>query len=229
MRQVYRIDLTNSYYLRGHIHAPGQHGIEGKLTDVSACGASLVFLTPADPGLEKDEEVELGFQVKGSDGELLTTAVVRSKNVGEALVRYGFEFLDYGGFDDKVPYVLRAVFNRRRAPRVKPEESVPVAIAGDAQAEGQLVDVSTSGIAVEVPFHLAAAIDIGQRLELTLTFPGQRAAVMLAGVVRDRRMAGPAIHLGVEYDEKAPGYGSASQLIEDFVSTRELETGFVPQ
>lgn len=235
MRQVYRIDLTNTYYLRGTLHAVGRKGIEGKLVDVSAQGAGLVFLERADPLLYEGGQVELGFRIDGQEGEFRTLAAVKSRSAKRHFVRYGFEFLDFDAYDPKVPFLLRAVFNRRRAPRVQPEETVTVTLApsdGDGEGEpmdGRLVDLSTNGLAVELPFHAVEAFREGDEKRVTFTVPGTEEPTTVAAVVRGRRLAGPCVHVGLEYEPEDDGtFRAFLSAIEDYVSTREVDAGCVP-
>lgn len=230
MRQVYRIDLSDSYYLRGRMYLPGMPGVEGKLLDVSAHGASLVFLNGSDPKLRADEEVEVGFQVSGAEGELRAKAVVRSCARRESYVRYGFEFVDYANFGERVPLVLRAIFNRRRSPRVKPTTPVGVQVTGGrAEVESQLVDVSTTGMAVELPFHAVESFACGETVRLGLTLPEHATAIGLEATVRARRLVGPVVHLGLEFSQTGGREREAAlEAIEDFVAKSETSTDCVP-
>lgn len=230
MRQVYRIDLTNSYYLRGVLRAKGSDEVEGKLVDISSRGAALVFHSSVDPRLVVGDEVELAFCVPGSSAELRTTANVRVVAKPEDFVRYGFEFGDFKNFDGKIPPILRAVFNRRRAPRVTPEATVVVGIATvNTSIEGKLVDLSVCGLSVEIPFHAAGGFDCGTGVELSFTFPARQQAVRIAGTVRDRRLVGPTIHLGIEYDAQTTvNLADNMGLIEDYVASREMSPDYIP-
>ncbi len=228
MRHVYRIDLSNSYYLRGVLLAKGNGEVEGRLVDISSLGASLVFYAGVDPELAVGKEVKLSFRVPGSPKELETSATVRAIAKSDGFIRYGFQFDDFENFND-IPLVLRAVFNRRRAPRVTPEDPATARISGDkGSVDGKLVDFSVCGLCVEIPFHTVGAFDCGAGVELSFSLPGGSEPVRIKGSVRDRRLVGPAIHLGIEYQEDAATDARSMEAIEDYVASREMSPDYVP-
>jgi hypothetical protein len=228
MRQVYRIDLTGSYHLRGVLRCPAFPEVEGKLTDISSTGAGLVFLANRDPKLTLGDELELIFCAP-TGGEVETLAIVRSFVDRGDFVRYGFEFADPEELDARVPLLLRAMFNRRRAPRVTPEESVEVELTHESGAvSGSLVEVSTVGAAFEIPFSCVEAFERGAVIQCEFSLPTCARALSLAAVVRSFRLVGPVVHLGVEFDvERTEEFDDVFSELQDFIASREIMSPFV--
>lgn len=227
MRDVYRIDLSGSFHLRGALRCEGQAGLEGRLTDISSRGAALAFWTQRDPKLAEDTEIDLLFAAPNGTHITAPARVVHSTPC-EGFVRYGFEFLDAEELDRRVPILMRAMFNRRRSPRVKPAEPIDVELeSGDQNVTCRLVDVSTSGMALELSFSQAGELDRGAHVGLEFTVPTSTSPVRVAGVVRGRRLVGPNVHLGVEFEtEESVAQQQAVDALQDFVASREVDTHF---
>lgn len=230
MRQVYRIELTGTFHMRGLLRLSEGVGVEGKLTDISAHGASLVFLSGSDPKLEIGYELAMVFS--GPNGLVIETeAAVRSRYAQDEYVRYGFEFLRREELQARIPYLMRAVFNRRRAPRVAPESPIEVTLEpeGAEPLKGSLADVSVSGAGIEVPFLAFEKVPIGRTLKASFALPGCEHPVRVVGTVRGHRTSGPSVHVGIEFEaDQTRDFPSQQAMLENYVSLREVETPFIP-
>jgi len=230
MRQVYRIELSGSFHLRGILRLEGDVGIEGRLADISTKGAALAFLPGSDPNLELDSELEMVFE--GPNGvQVETKAIVRSRFEGDSFIRYGFEFANIEELNKRIPILMRAVFNRRRSPRVQPD--TPVAVTLEAEGTdtitANLVNISVSGAAIEVPFTAFENYVDGGKVTTTLDLPEALKAVCLKGSIRGIRMQGPSVHLGIEFSEDTtPHWEEQVAQLENYVCSREVLSPYVP-
>lgn len=226
MRNTYRIDLSGTYYLRGFLRS-ADSTMEGRLLDISSTGVALVFVKEFDPMLAKGAVVCLAFHQPVSGLTVEADAKVMSCASRKGLVRYGFEFTDLAELEQTIPYMLRPVFNRRRSPRVAPEGRVDVRVTCDGGQELalSLVDVSTSGMAVEAAFHLAAGLVVGSTVQVALTLPGTSEELRMGATVRDQRLSGPSVHVGLELSEDRDP--AVTEAIQAFVAEREVDRGVI--
>lgn len=230
MRQVYRIELSGSFHLRGILRLSDELGVEGRLTDISTTGAALAFLPGSDPKLDLLTELEMNFE--GPNGvHVETKAIVRSRVEGEQYVRYGFEFSNLEELNQRIPILMRAVFNRRRSPRVVPESSVEVKLEAEdtVTVTAKLANISVSGAAIEVPFTSFENYSDGGEVTITFDLPESLKSVSLRGFIRGIRMQGPYVHLGVEYSEMlTPKFEEQITELENYISSREVLSPYVP-
>ena len=230
MRQVYRIELSGSFHLRGILRLPGDVGIEGRLADISTGGAALVFLPGSDPNLQLNSELEMVFE--GPNGvQVETLAIVRSRIERDDFVRYGFEFTNLEELNERIPILMRAVFNRRRSPRVQPD--VPVSVTLEAEGAdtitANLINLSVSGAAIEVPFTAFENYTDGGQVTTTIELPEALKGVCLQGSIRGIRMQGPSVHLGIEFSEDlTPQWEEQIAQLENYVCSREVLSPYVP-
>ena len=227
MRQVYRIDLTGSYHLKGLLRCEAMPNLEGKLMDISAKGVGLAFTSEADPRLLVGAGLELVFRAPNGT-ELKAAAVVRDYVDPGGFVRYGFEFEDPEELDKRIPILLRPIFNRRRAPRVKPEAPISVQIEhAESSTTAELVDISTIGASVTLPFGQAEAFDRDSEVSLSFLLPTCTTLLTIAGLVRGRRLVGPTVHVGIEFDSlRTEGLADVESALQDFVASREVSSTF---
>ena len=230
MRQVYRIELSGSFHLRGILRLAGNTGIEGRLADISTRGAALAFLPGSDPTLQLNSELEMIFE--GPNGvRVETNAIVRSRVERDNFVRYGFEFTNIEELNKRIPILMRAVFNRRRSPRVQPEAPVAVKleVEGTDTITANLVNVSVSGAAIEVPFTAFENYIDGSDVTTTFDLPDVLEGVCIKGSIRGIRMQGPSVHLGIEFSEDmTPQWKEQIALVGNYVCSREVLSPYVP-
>ncbi len=230
MRQVYRIELSGSFHLRGVLRLPGIADMEGRLVDISTTGASIAFLPGSDPKLQVHSELEMVFQ--GPNGVMVeTTAKIRNCVKTDSFVRYGFEFMNLEELNSRIPILMRAVFNRRRSPRVLPAEPIAVELEseGVATITANLANVSVSGAAIEVPFTAFESYSDGAKVTTTMKLPGEESGVRVVGTIRGIRMQGPSVHLGVEFSrELTSDFDGQLAKLKTFVCSREILSPYVP-
>jgi c-di-GMP-binding flagellar brake protein YcgR len=230
MRQVYRIELSGSFHLRGILRLSEEQDIEGRLVDVSTHGASLAFLPGSDPNLTLGSELDMTFI--GPNGiQVEAVTVVRNRFESDDFVRYGFQFKDVEGLNKNIPILMRAVFNRRRAPRVVPDKPIEVELSSPEleTIAAKLVNLSTTGLAIEVPFTLFESYQAGLEVSAAFNLPGSISTVRVTGPIRGCRMQGPSVHLGIEIEEdKTPDFERQVAALENFVCSREVLSPYVP-
>lgn len=131
---------------------------------------------------------------------------------------------------------LQARLNRRRAFRVTPEPNAPIQVRlrgpeGDRRATAVLHDISESGLSA-----LVGPDDEGRMMDLTqvrvqFALPGEHLgrnekipALDVVGAIRYRRLEGPAIYYGIEFDAEASAdFTAQRRLIQDYVEIRRTE------
>ncbi len=224
-RAQYRVEVNGSLDLAVTLHSPRGAAMHGKMLDLSASGAGVLF-SEARPNLAVGDVVELTFDSPELDEPLVVEALIRHRTEERGGGRrYGFEFIHPDEQAKGLIPALRGMFNRRRSPRVEPAEGQRITATLEASdgsaAEVRLVDLSEFGAGVSVEAEFESAFTDTTQVVLYLELPGADEAVRMAGEIRNRRLVRDRVVYGIEFDlERSENFDESKRTIGQYVSRR---------
>jgi len=180
-------------------------------------GTTIVVDVPRSENvhIERGETATLVFS--GLDACVHACGEVIFQSENEDSIQYQFK-LDEAGARD-----LSHLAERRRAVRFRAIAPVAVAVqdvAGGECVEGQMKDVSPTGVSVSMDSRNDPIVFSSWRLSLTIRLPGDHPDVAFIGDVRYRKLAGPRILYGIEFDSSVPGFEEQQQRLADYIKAR---------
>ena len=203
---------------------PRHDGARGRLlsaqTALSQGRVAVLFEGAELPLLGLDEEVEVELYGSALGRTLACAACVVEHRAGRGWASYVLEL------PDGVHAALEGLLERRASVRARPAVVAPVdgmlaAPDGSQAREVVVKDLSATGAALYLsgPEELELLAHAG--LLLTLTLPGDSAAVDLRATLVWRRRAGTQLVYGVAFDAAAtPGFRASRARVADWVARR---------
>lgn len=176
--------------------------LPGHLRQLSSSGCRASFVAELLPDLGA-ETIELEF-----DGLLLieplrVEALVRACTRVDGRAILHFEFAEPEKVQQDVPYVLLVEFTRRAAPRVTLESRPAVQVKGETiDGEANLVEISSGGAGLHVPFVYARALAKGDEFKLAFELPEHAARFRLNAVVRTLHPQDGGVGCSVQFLEE---------------------------
>jgi len=206
--------LEVSLLLDGHEPAPGQ------ILDLSHAGAGIGFDTGSVPRLRSGDAVELEFLVCGTGRRIVCEAVVQYCGEDAGGHRYGFLFLDSTELREHLDSGLLRLFNRRRKVRVRPCASETIAVElddGVTTAQGALLNISETGLAVRLPLGTRQELYGARSLDVSLALPGRAQPLRVNAALRYQSAEMTSERWGLEFHEPTP---EAIEAVQGYVEHR---------
>ncbi|MEZ4237806.1 MAG: PilZ domain-containing protein [Myxococcota bacterium] len=200
--------------------------------DLTSRGARL-RQDPADPvPVPVGGEVTL-WLCDGQTGVELPIAaqLVSRREEGDARI-LGVDFTDLRSVGGLLHPVLGRVMNRRTAFRVTPQADRPpigVTLAAAPELDlplemGVLVDISTGGMAVDVPLAFEAGLGGYDRLETLFRLPGLDGSLSVSGRIVHRTLRGDRVRYGVQFTmAESPTFQDTHDAILNYVIRRQQQ------
>lgn len=189
---------TSTSTLSARVEWPGEKPFEGRVVATDHNLATLEFLRKSAPILPIGCQV--GLSVFGPDlaEPLVVRGRVAHRRDFDETITYQFQFAPQDG------EALNAIFKRRTASRIRPDEviAVQVAIAGGTPApalNSVLNDISRTGVSITIGTPAEARLCNATHLMLSFHLPGINGPIELAGRIRYRRLTGTTIRYGLEF------------------------------
>lgn len=123
---------------------------------------------------------------------------------------------------------LRKAVSQREATRVQPLASMPVKISlttveHNQRVDPELSDISATGVSVRVPRLEEQKLYSSWRMRIALLLPGEQKPIALFGNVKYRKLVGPSVHYGIEFDPASPDYAISQNEIIAYVLRCQAE------
>ncbi len=224
-RAQYRVEVNGSLDLAVTLHGPKGGAMHGKLLDLSASGAGVLF-SDARPNLAVGDTVDLVFDSSELDRPLVVEALIRHRAEERAGGRrYTFEFIHPDEQAKRLIPSLRGLFNRRRSPRVEPPAGQRVTATMEAPdgsvAEVRLVDLSELGAGVSIEVEFESQFTDSTRVTLCLELPGIEGGISVSGDIRNRRLLRDRVVYGIEFDaDRSEDFEETRRAIGQYVGRR---------
>ncbi len=117
---------------------------------------------------------------------------------------YGFRFTNHQPLENQLPGKLFRVFNRRASYRVHPDPDTPIAVtlegvADGMRVQGQMVDISMTGVGVHAAVEPESALPPTSRIKLCFSLPNSPDPLHMHGIICSRRqLAANEVGYGIE-------------------------------
>ncbi len=195
--------------------------------DLSMFGCGVAFVRDQNPRLGLGDVAEVTV-TSTHYGRICTPArVVWARTADEGGFRYGLEFISMGSLYAQMNSFYARLFNRRRAPRVKPPLDRRIAcriLWGGREIAGSIREVSATGTSISLTKEAGRALHKNEVVNVCFKLPSSSEEIRGSGVVRNRSDLNDTILFGIEFDLKQEG-GIAQHLgeIEAFVEDRLVD------
>ena len=180
---------------------PNMHLLAGEILDVSADGTALSVPARKCPKVSLDDILTLQLTLPQTGGSLLLEGRVRGVGEYERKRLVRLQFTSPGSLLGALDNSLFRYFNRRSALRMPPPEDERVAVTVSwpgGEAEGQIVDLSTTGMAVLFQDDPGLEDDTSVTVEFRL--PDCRHPIRLDGRMKYALEVSAAMRRGIQFD-----------------------------
>lgn len=223
-REHYRVEPVEGDDLQVSFAKPGRPPVPGLVLDVSAGGVMVQLALAGCPDLAMGEEVELSFTLDQLQEPLVIPARVAHRTETESSRAYGFRFTNRERLESQLPGKLFRLFNRRASYRVHPDPDTPIAVtlegvADGMRVQGQLVDISVTGVGVHATVEPESALPPTSRIKLCFSLPNGADSLHIDAIIR-RQLASKETRYGIEFILETTKTFQQQQTILDYVMER---------
>jgi c-di-GMP-binding flagellar brake protein YcgR len=227
-RGSYRRPEAPRHHLDVNVHTASGESFPGELVDVSVGGAAARFTLAHDPGLARDEVVELCLAGPDRPSAVQTAArVIYVEQGGAQHWRYGFDFIDVGDLYSQLDEFYAQCFNRRRAERVEvpPEGRVLTRLEwSGGKVDCSVHDISTVGMGAWLAPDKASRLEGAVRLYARLRLPGVGSEIGGPVVLQHRTPVRSRMLIGFGFDLSAEGgFRDFERELSEYVQRRREE------
>jgi hypothetical protein len=210
---------SKSSVLQATVSTASQEEYRGDVDGAEHRLVTITFAREGGPHFPIADELTVAFRSR----EIFEPFVARSRVIFRQddpfRSRYKFEF------SEKDAQTLNAIFKRRAAVRMRPDEDLPVqACAPGGESSGlvacDLRDISKTGLSLRVAGEGEARLYNLDRLQLDFQLPGDDLRFDLEAEVRYRQLVDEHVHYGLEFDRLPAGI---VQRIEAYIQRRQNE------
>ena len=226
-RSVYRVPYRG---LGGHevgivLERSGGERFHAEILDLSIKGVGARFHGENAPDLAVRERVTIEITVSGHEGPMRIPATVRSASVKPDMCRAGFEFRGSGLSRLGLAQRVYGWFNRRKSPRAVAGEAITAWITrpDSEPIEGSMLDVSSSGVTIEVGRSDGRSLREGETRTILLGLVAGASPAALDAKIQRRETSGSNLTLGLEF--QPPFDTEAKMRVDRFVVERLLAQG----
>lgn len=228
-RRFHRVVLVHGPSVRIEIRRADGTRLHGVIEDCCWSGAAARFGYAADPNIRVDQ-VGLVIVTSLRLPELqLRARVASAQPLRTGGTRYGLQFLDEDELHRQVTPEWRRWFSRRHAPRYEPRDELAATISvrwRGGEARGRVVDVSTSGVGVELDLASARRAVVAREVGVLLAFPGSGGTMRLSATVRGAKQGTPSVRIGLEFVHD-PMYAGCRERLEAWSEKLRLKAGAI--
>lgn len=213
---------------------PGQPPVSCTLESITSEGATVS--TPADkaPPIGVAQPAELWISDTPTQTSVVVPSVASSRHSADGVCRYVLQFTDAGAVEALLHRDLVHLFDRRQAFRAAPAngQTIEVTVEPPPEAEvppvrSTLVDVSTTGLAFDVPVGFETEMILFDYLTLHFSLPGSTWPNVMVAEIRNRAWTDPTrVRYGVEFcKDRTIQYDLQAQKITEYVLNRQKDEG----
>ena len=182
--------------------------VEGTVCDVNLNGVAVLFRDTSPPDIHRGDAATIRMTASWLPRPVVTSATLSGVRKDVAGKVFEFEFDDEEVVDRQITPVLHSVFNRRRAPRVVPNNEDDTRVAFQSHGEqnpslGTLHQVSSSGLSLTIDPDDDPGTAVGTAVGLTFFLAVKEQSVHAVAHLRCRRRDGARMILGFEFDPGA--------------------------
>jgi len=230
-RKKYRVEPESPGALEVSLILSSRKSLPGELINMSIDGSAVFFPANDCPDLTPNERVKLKFVMTQTKKSITIDAIVKDSCTAGERKLCRFQFAEPASFVQELDPSLWEYFNRRQGFRVEPERVEPIEVMlewRDGFAQGRIIDISTTGMGLEVDPELARALGHGDRLTLSFRLPGSEIPLKLAGNIVHGKPKGENTHCGIRFDwswSKTDDFELQESVIGAYLMRRHREIG----
>jgi len=226
-RKFHRVVHVHGPAVRVEIRKPDGSRLHGTVEDCCWSGAAVRFGCTSDPRIRVDQVgVVIVVSLRLPD-LTLRARVASAETLQSGGTRYGLQFLDEEELRRQVTPDWRRWFSRRRTPRFEPRGELAATMTiqwRGGQTRGRVVDVSMSGVGLELDLESARSAVIAREVGVLLAFPGSGGTMRLHATVRGAKQGAPSVRLGLEFVRDTM-FESCRQRLEAWAERLHQQTG----
>ena len=214
------------------IGAPESKPVACTLDKITAEGANVDIPTTLAPALGVSKPAELWISDSNTGTSVVVPAVNTRRQDDDGNTRFTLQFIDPGAVKALLHKDLLRLFDRRQAFRAVPPEGQKIEVTVEPPPEAEvppvrtvLVDVSTTGLAFDVPVGFESEMILFDYVTLHFLLPGCTWPNVVVAEIRNRSWKNPTrVRYGVEFDQvRTIGWDLQSDQITQFVIERQRE------
>lgn len=224
-RRFHRVSLVHGPTVRVEVRRPDGARLHGIVEDCCWSGAAVRFGYATDPKIRVDQAgivIVTGLRLP----ELtLKARVATAEPLQSGGTRYGLQFLEEDELHRQVTPEWRRWFSRRRHPRFEPRGELAATLTvtwRGGEARGRVVDVSVSGVGVELDVGSARSVVVAREVGVLLAFPGSGGTMRLRAAVRGAKQGTPSVRVGLEFVRDTM-FDTCKQRLESWAERLQLQ------
>lgn len=224
------IDVADRFTLL--IGAPDIDPVACTLDAIHAEGASVDLPTTLAPPIGVSRPSELWISDTETGTSVVVPAVTSQRKDSEGTTRFFLQFIDPGAVKALLHRDLLRLFDRRQAFRAVPPNGQVIEVTVEPPPEAEvppvrtiLVDVSTTGLAFDVPVGFESEMILFDTLTLHFLLPGCTWPNVVVADIRNRSWKNPTrVRYGVEFDpHRTIRWDLQAEQITGYVVERQRE------
>ncbi|NCG18743.1 MAG: hypothetical protein GWP91_07000 [Rhodobacterales bacterium] len=225
------IEVPNRFRLL--LATPGGEPVACKLEEITPESVQVSLSSSTAPAIGMSRPAELWISDSPSGTSVVVPAVACNRNEANDKCVYTLQFVDPGAVDALLHRDLVRLFDRRQAFRAVPREGniidVTVEPPEDANLEPlrtTIVDVSTTGLAFDVPVEFEAEMIVFDHLTVHFLLPGSTWPNVFVCLIRNRSWKNPNfVRYGIEFEEaRTIQFKTQKDHVIEYVLKRRVET-----
>lgn len=230
-RKKYRVEPESPGVLEVSLILSSRKSLPGELINMSLDGSAVFFPAKQCPDLTPNERVKLKFGMTQTKKSVTIDAIVKDSCTAGERKLCRFQFAEPASFVQELDPSLWKYFNRRKGFRMEPDELEPIEVMLEWHggfAHGRIIDISTTGMGLEVDPELARALRRADLLTLSFQLPGSVIPLKLAGNTAHRKPKGENTHCGIRFDwnwSKTDEFELQESVIGAYLMRRHREIG----
>lgn len=225
-RKTYRAESEPTGPLDMKILLAEAEFLEATIINISIGGVAAYLAASECPGLAARQIVTIRLQLTETKRAVNLQGLVLSVSKKEDDKLFcRFKFTEPAEVSQQLDESFWQYLNRRQAFRVSPASAEVVAVtfeSVDGAGQGRLIDISTSGLGLEVASEVAE--NLSQTEPMTLTFQLTGMPLRLRGTICYSKLSGGSRKLGINFDkEKTPNYPKQEEAIAGYIMERQKQ------
>jgi len=228
-RKKYRVERESLGALAVGLVLSSRKSLPGELINMSLDGSAVFFPGNKCPDLTPNERVKLKFVMTQRKKSITIDAIVKDSCTAAERKLCRFQFAEPASFVQELDPSLWKYFNRRQGFRIEPDGVEPIEVMLEWHggfAQGRIIDISTTGMGLEVDPELARALGQADRLTVSFQLPGSEMPLKLVGNTMYRKPKGQNSHCGIRFDwswSKTDNFELQESVIGAYLMRRQRE------
>lgn len=208
--------------------APGQEPVLCSVQHLTIHGATVLIGRDDAPWLSIGGAVELFITDIPTGTSVVVPGITEIRNDKDLYRSYRVRFTDAEAVEGLLHPGLVQIFDRREAFRARPENAKPIEVtvlppanSGTPMLRTDLVDLSSTGLAIDVPVDFETEMILFEYVDLSFTADGE--LFELVGYIRHRSWKEEdRVRYGIEFSTRSEALEAKQERLSAWVLRRQL-------